>query len=259
MQNKDLNIYYCDSPKISEDRKVYLNSQGIYSYYIIKGTNNVYNFKDYNMLPKPAKSKGVKKPEIMSCISILSGQKITIDYTNNNKTYYYALNSEDEVILTQAMLLQDISIKESSAIKIYTDKGKHIVENYDNFIHAKEITSFNPNVPYTKIFSNYMRESNLDTVRLYRKYEDIIKELAPDIQLYDVQSVDGRIKMSVCLSKFTDFMVNKLKQDMSVLEDIVTYMDNHLYVPYLDNRLLDNKILNILKAEWQHHLDSKNL
>ena len=84
-------------------------------------------------------------------------------------------------------------------------------------------------------------------------------ELAPDIQLYDVQSVDGRIKMSVCLSKFTDFMVNKLKQDMSVLEDIVTYMDNHLYVPYLDNRLLDNKILNILKAEWQHHLDSKNL
>ena len=259
LQNKDLNIYYCDSPKISEDRKTYLNSQGIYSYYIIKGTNNIYNFKDYNMLPKPAKSKGVKKPEIMSCISILSGQKITIDYTNNNKTYYYALNSEDEVILTQAMLLQDISIKESSAIKIYTDKGKHIVENYDNFIHAKEITSFNPNVPYTKIFSNYMRESNLDTVRLYRKYEDIIKELAPDIQLYDVQSVDGRIKMSVCLSKFTDFMVNKLKQDMSVLEDIVTYMDNHLYVPYLDNRLLDNKILNILKAEWQHHLDSKNL
>ena len=54
-------------------------------------------------------------------------------------------------------------------------------------------------------------------------------------------------------------MVNKLKQDMSVLEDIVTYMDNHLYVPYLDNRLLDNKILNILKAEWQTHLDSKNL
>ena len=257
LQNKDLNIYYCDSPKIAEDRKIYLNSQGIYNYYIVKGTNNVYNFKDYNALPKPAKSKGVKKPEVMSCISILSGQKITIDYTNSNKIYYYALNSEDEILLTQAMLLQDISIKESSAIKIYTDKGKHIVKNYDNFIHAKEITSFNPNVPYTKIFSNYIREVNLDTVKLYRKYEDIIRELAPDVQSYDSQTIDGRLNMAVCLSKFSNDLINKLNKDMRVVEHIVTYMDNHTYIPYINTYLLDNKILNILKAEWQTHLDSK--
>ena len=259
LASKDLNIYYCDSPKIAEDRKIYLNSKGITSYFIIKGTNNIYNFKDYNMLPKPAKSKGVKKPEIMSCISILNGCKITIDYTDDNKEYYYALDSEDEILLTQAILLQDNIIKESKSIKIYTDKGKHIVENYDNFIHAKEITSFNPTASYEKIFSNYMRSFNPGITNLYRRYKDIIVELAPDMQLYDSQTIDGRLNMVVCLSKFSNSLISKLEKDMSVVEHIVAYMDNHTYIPYINTNLLDNKILNILKAEWQTHLDSKNL
>lgn len=259
LSDRNLNIFYCDSPKISEDRKEYLSSKGITSYFIIKGTNNIYNFKDYNALPKPAKSKGVKKPEIMSCISIPSGSKITIDYTDSDKEYYYALNSEDEILLTQAILLQDSIIKESKSIKIYTDKGEHIVKNYDNFIHAKEITSFNPTASYEKIFSNYMRSYNPSITNLYKKYKDIITELAPDIQLYDSQTIDGRLNMAVCLSKFSNDIINKLEKDMSVVEDVVAYMSNHTYIPYINTNLLDNKILNILKAEWQTHLDSKNL
>ena len=252
------NVYYCDSIMICGKRREYLHNQGIYNYYVVKGNKNMFGMPDYNDLPRiSAISK--KKSDTMTCTLIDNSKTTTIDYITD-KIYYYALNKQEEKILNQALLLKDKYINKNNAISISTIKGKAIVKKYSNFIHAATINKYYPTISYEELFNSYLNCYYQDISSNTSKNYYLIKSILPEIlTVFSRSYIIPYLDLLYCEKMLDKDIINKCQSDKNMLEYILDFIENHLYLKYVNPILLDNKIVETLKEEWNNYLDLKNL
>ena len=253
--------YFCDTPTICSKRNAYLNSQKIYIYYLVKGKTNNHNFNIYNNLPRLGQVKN-NASSIMSCKRVSDDKTLSINYSTD-AVYYYAITQEDIRILETALKLEDTVIKDSNTIKITSDKGKKIVEEYDNFIKASEIVEYNPGLQYEAILRGYILKQDEELIESIEEHYTILSNITynkyNDVRLptnYSPFSKNSFVEVEKRLPKS---LIEQFEKDMQIARKFMQFFDEHKYLKYLNKYAINDCLIKEINTEWKNYLNSKKV